>query len=424
MPGFATLRRLPRDDVVAAPEERAARAARRTGRWPDGQVADRQRSHREPPGTRSSSSTWTPAAGSGAGPTSTASSSRCFGQAMADRVVLMIAYDGDEPVAGHAEPRRPRHALRPLLGCDTGGAFSALRTLLLSGGGFRHRARPQDGRGGRAGRAQAGARLCAGDDAVGALDRPRRPASRCGQLCRGRAAVGDAGTRRFSATTRRSARASGSRRIRRDVRRRELRLLGYRDLRASRARWSSSISTLIFDVVHWLLHRWGKSKNPLLRTFSRWHWVHHSFLDRKMRVHGELVKQNIIYHVIPEYLTSMAGTVIFFLVFPWPPVVAVAGHPHRHAGHDPQGRGHGLQPHDDEAGERAAEPRVGRPELPRDAPHLSQQLLLLVHEPLRPAVRDDLRVRGAEVRGDRRRRRLRRGAGQAAREARRAGARS
>ena len=83
------------------------------------------------------------------------------------------------------------------------------------------------------------------------------------------------------------------------------------------------VSTLIFDVVHWLLHRWGKSKNPLLRTFSRWHWVHHSFLDRKMRVHGELVKQNIIYHVIPEYLTSMAGTVIFFVVFPWPPVVAI-----------------------------------------------------------------------------------------------------
>jgi hypothetical protein len=83
------------------------------------------------------------------------------------------------------------------------------------------------------------------------------------------------------------------------------------------------VSTLIFDIVHWLLHRWGKSKNPLLRTFSRWHWVHHSFLDRKMRVHGELVKQNIIYHVIPEYLTSMAGTVIFFVVFPWPPVVAI-----------------------------------------------------------------------------------------------------
>jgi hypothetical protein len=84
------------------------------------------------------------------------------------------------------------------------------------------------------------------------------------------------------------------------------------------------VSTLLFDALHWLLHRWGKSKVPLLRTFSRWHWVHHAFLDRKMRVHPELVRQNLIYHVLPEYLTSMAGTLIFLLVFPWPPVAAIA----------------------------------------------------------------------------------------------------
>lgn len=83
------------------------------------------------------------------------------------------------------------------------------------------------------------------------------------------------------------------------------------------------VSTLIFDIVHWLLHRWGKSSNPLLKRFARWHWVHHAFLDRRMRVHPELVRQNILFHVIPEYVTSMLGTVVFFLVFPWPPVVAV-----------------------------------------------------------------------------------------------------
>jgi len=83
-------------------------------------------------------------------------------------------------------------------------------------------------------------------------------------------------------------------------------------------------STLLFDALHWLLHRWGRSKSRLLRTFSRWHWVHHRFLDRKMRVHPELVRQNLVYHVLPEYLTSLAGTLIFLLVFPWPPVLAVA----------------------------------------------------------------------------------------------------
>jgi hypothetical protein len=84
------------------------------------------------------------------------------------------------------------------------------------------------------------------------------------------------------------------------------------------------VSTLLFDALHWLLHRWGRSKHPLLRTFSRWHWVHHQFLDRKMRVHAELVRQNLIYHVLPEYLTSMAGTLVFLFVFPWPPVAVVA----------------------------------------------------------------------------------------------------
>lgn len=82
-------------------------------------------------------------------------------------------------------------------------------------------------------------------------------------------------------------------------------------------------STLLFDVLHWLLHQWGRSKNRLLRRFARWHWVHHRFLDRKMRVHPELVWPNLVFHVLPEFGTAMAGTLLFLLVFPWEPVVAV-----------------------------------------------------------------------------------------------------
>ncbi len=51
------------------------------------------------------------------------------------------------------------------------------------------------------------------------------------------------------------------------------------------------VSTFLFDALHWLLHRWGRSKNQLLRTFSRWHWVHHQFLDRKMRVNARLKRR-------------------------------------------------------------------------------------------------------------------------------------
>src|ERR1700712_4157379 len=82
-------------------------------------------------------------------------------------------------------------------------------------------------------------------------------------------------------------------------------------------------STLLFDALHWLLHRWGKSKMPLLRTFSRWHWVHHAFLDRRMRVHPELKHQNLLFHVLPEFLTGIAGTLLFLLIFPWPAIVWV-----------------------------------------------------------------------------------------------------
>ena len=85
-----------------------------------------------------------------------------------------------------------------------------------------------------------------------------------------------------------------------------------------------AVSTLIFDIVHWMLHLWGRSRIPLLRQFSRWHWVHHAFLDRKMRVHPELARQNLIFHILPEYATSMAGTLVFLLVFPWQPVIWIA----------------------------------------------------------------------------------------------------
>jgi hypothetical protein len=84
-------------------------------------------------------------------------------------------------------------------------------------------------------------------------------------------------------------------------------------------------STFLFDIVHYLLHRWQDSRLGVLRTFARWHDVHHRFLDPNMDVHPELVRANFWAHLLPEYLTSMAGTVIFALVFSWVAVAIVAG---------------------------------------------------------------------------------------------------
>lgn len=83
------------------------------------------------------------------------------------------------------------------------------------------------------------------------------------------------------------------------------------------------VSTALFDTLHWILHKWENSRFPLLRTFSSWHWVHHKFLGLDMQVNPAYARANIWFHILPEYLTSMAGTLLFLFVFPWPVVAAV-----------------------------------------------------------------------------------------------------
>jgi len=83
------------------------------------------------------------------------------------------------------------------------------------------------------------------------------------------------------------------------------------------------VSTALFDALHWLLHRWEDSPNPLLRKFSSWHWVHHKFLGLDMQINPAYVRANIWFHILPEYLTSILGTVLFLLVFPWQPIAFV-----------------------------------------------------------------------------------------------------
>lgn len=86
------------------------------------------------------------------------------------------------------------------------------------------------------------------------------------------------------------------------------------------------VSTTIFDVVHFMLHRWQRSRFKLLRTFSGWHQVHHDFLDKQMQVHPELSTKNILAHLIPEYLTSVLGTLVFFYWLPAPVLLLVLTH--------------------------------------------------------------------------------------------------
>ncbi|MEO5805677.1 hypothetical protein [Devosia sp.] len=83
------------------------------------------------------------------------------------------------------------------------------------------------------------------------------------------------------------------------------------------------VSTLLFDTLHYVLHRWEGSRFKLLRTLSSWHWVHHKFLGLDMQINPAYARQNIWFHIVPEFLTSMAGTLVFLFIFPWPPVALV-----------------------------------------------------------------------------------------------------
>src|SRR5687768_5906674 len=83
-------------------------------------------------------------------------------------------------------------------------------------------------------------------------------------------------------------------------------------------------STALFDALHWTLHKWEDPRIPLLRTLSSWHWVHHKFLGLDMQINPAYARANIWFHILPEYLTSMAGTLLFLLIFPSPVIAAVA----------------------------------------------------------------------------------------------------
>ena len=92
---------------------------------------------------------------------------------------------------GRHQFHRRRHAVRPALGRDRASPVPAFRALLLSGDRLCDRQQAEGCRGRRAGRTQAGARLCAGDHLFlalhrrsGAAPRDRRLSEKRARLCR------------------------------------------------------------------------------------------------------------------------------------------------------------------------------------------------------------------------------------------------
>jgi len=74
--------------------------------------------------------------------------------------------------------------------------------------------------------------------------------------------------------------------------------------------------TVVFDAIHWLLHRLMGSRVGVLRAVGGLHATHHRFLDRELRIHDELLRANLLRHVIPEYLTHLAVSACALLLLP------------------------------------------------------------------------------------------------------------
>ena len=74
------------------------------------------------------------------------------------------------------------------------------------------------------------------------------------------------------------------------------------------------VSTISFDVVHYLLHRFAKSKYRFLQRLGDLHETHHRWFGPNLRHVDELAMPNLMHHRIPEYLNQVAVTGAFLLV--------------------------------------------------------------------------------------------------------------
>ncbi len=75
-------------------------------------------------------------------------------------------------------------------------------------------------------------------------------------------------------------------------------------------------ATIVFDTIHYLLHRWHDNSFRLLRHFSKMHWDHHLFFNNQLTINQIYEGQNLKHHVIPEYITQVAITWVYYILFP------------------------------------------------------------------------------------------------------------
>lgn len=73
--------------------------------------------------------------------------------------------------------------------------------------------------------------------------------------------------------------------------------------------------SVMFDAIHWLLHRFSASRWSALRAVGALHEAHHRFLDRSLTLHPDQAWRNMRFHLVPELLTQVAVAGLFAFVF-------------------------------------------------------------------------------------------------------------
>jgi hypothetical protein len=83
------------------------------------------------------------------------------------------------------------------------------------------------------------------------------------------------------------------------------------------------VATLVFDAIHYTLHRWQDSRRGWLRRLAGLHQAHRDFCDRGLVYHDHEVASNLLKHAIPEYATQLAVCAAAFALLDPAAVVAV-----------------------------------------------------------------------------------------------------
>jgi len=80
------------------------------------------------------------------------------------------------------------------------------------------------------------------------------------------------------------------------------------------------LATIVFDVLHILLHLSSRSRYYFLRTLGSLHATHHQFLDENLHINEPLMMRNVWRHVVPEFIVQVAVTLALAPLFPLPAV--------------------------------------------------------------------------------------------------------